>query len=253
MSFKDHFSQRASAYAAYRPLYPDALFEFLARLTRERKLALDGGTGNGQAAIGLAARFDKVVATDASAEQIEYATLNPKIEYRVAQSDASGLPTRSVNLVTAAQALHWFEPEKFFAEVKRVLVSDGAVAVWGYGDPVLDTTPLQETLHSFNRGMLESYWAPERQLLLEGYRGIPFPFAEVAAPSIELKMNWTLPELAGYLRTWSATARYVSEHETDPVTKVERTLAVHWGDPRVPRTIRWPLYIRAGKLRARHD
>ena len=179
MSFKDHFSQRASAYAAYRPLYPDALFEFLARLTRERKLALDCGTGNGQAAIGLAARFDKVVATDASAEQIEYATLHPKIEYRVAQSDASGLPTRSVNLVTAAQALHWFEPEKFFAEVKRVLVSDGAVAVWGYGDPVLDTTPLQETLHSFNRGMLESYWAPERQLLLEGYRGIPFPFAEV--------------------------------------------------------------------------
>lgn len=253
MSFNDHFSQRASLYATYRPHYPDALFEFVARLTRDHKLALDCGTGNGQAAIGLAERFDKVVATDPSVEQIKNATPHPKIEYRLAQANASGLPTRSVNLVTAAQALHWFDPEKFFAEVKRVLVSDGAVAVWGYGDPILNTKPLQETVHAFNRGVLEPYWAPERQLLLEGYRSIAFPFTEVAAPSMELKMNWTLPELAGYLRTWSATARYVSEYETDPVTKVERTLAAHWGDPRVPRTIRWPLYIRVGKLRARHD
>jgi SAM-dependent methyltransferase len=253
VSFKDHFSQRASLYATYRPHYPDALFEFVARLTPEHRLALDCGTGNGQAAIGLSARFDKVVATDPSAAQLKNAIPHPKIEYRVALADASGLPTRSVNLVAAAQALHWFDPEKFFAEVKRVLVSDGAVAVWGYGDPVLDTNRLQETLHAFNHGMLERYWAPERQLLLNGYRGIPFPFAEVAPPSIELKASWTLPELAGYLRTWSATARYVSEHEIDPVMKVEKALAADWGDPRVPRPIRWPLYIRAGRLRARQD
>jgi len=253
VTFKDHFSERASLYAAYRPVYPAALFEFVARLTPGHKLALDCGTGNGQAAIGLATRFDKVIATDPSAEQIKNATAHPKIEYVVAQADSSGLPTRSVNLVTAAQALHWFDAERFFGEVKRVLVADGAVAVWGYGDPSLDTEPLQQTLHAFNHGTLESYWAPERQLLLDGYRTIPFPFAEVAAPSLELKMQWTLPELAGYVRSWSATARYVGEHGTDPVTRVEKELAAYWGDPRIARIIRWPLYIRAGKLRTRLD
>ncbi|HTD84813.1 MAG TPA: class I SAM-dependent methyltransferase [Gemmatimonadaceae bacterium] len=253
MNFRDHFSERASLYAAYRPRYPDALFNFVARLTSEHKLALDCGTGNGQAAIGLAGRFDKVVATDPSTEQIKNATPHPKIEYRVAQSEASGLPTRSVNLVTAAQALHWFVPERFFAEAKRVLVADGAVAVWGYGDPMLDGAPLQEILHEYNRVLLEPYWAPERQLLLDGYRSIHFPFEEVAAPSFELRMNWTLPELAGYLRTWSATANYVSEHRTDPVARVEKALATHWGDPRAARVIRWPLHIRAGKLQSRLD
>ena len=253
MIFKDHFSERASLYAAYRPLYPQALFEFVARLTPDHKLALDCGTGNGQAAIGLAAHFDRVIATDPSAEQIKNASAHPKVEYRIARADSSGLPTRSVNLVTAAQALHWFDSERFFGEVKRVLVADGALAVWGYGDPVLDTTLLEETLYSFNRDTLGSYWSPERKLLLDGYRTIPFPFAEVAAPSLELKMHWTLPELAGYLRTWSATANYLGEHGTDPVTKVEKTLATHWGDPRVARIIRWPLYIRAGKLRSRLD
>jgi SAM-dependent methyltransferase len=253
VSFKDHFSERASLYAAYRPHYPDALFDFVARLTSEHKLALDCGTGNGQAAIGLTGRFDKVVATDPSSEQIRNATQHPKIEYRVAPADACGLPTRSVNLVTAAQALHWFVAEKFFAEAKRVLVADGAVAVWGYGDPILDTAPLHETLHEYNRVLLGPYWAPERQLLLDGYKGIPFPFAEVEAPAFELRMNWTLPELAGYLRTWSAAANYANEHRTDPVTRVEKELTAHWGDPRSARVIRWPLHIRAGKLQTRLD
>jgi SAM-dependent methyltransferase len=253
VSFNDNFSERAALYAAYRPLYPEALFDFVARLTSDHKVALDCGTGNGQAATGLARRFEKVIATDPSAEQIKNAMQDPRIEYRVAPASESGLPTRSVNLVTAAQSLHWFDTEKFFSEVKRVLVADGAVAVWGYGDPLLEAGALQDTLHEFNRGLLEPYWAPERQLLLDGYRTIPFPFAEVAAPNLELRMNWSLPELAGYLRTWSATANYVGEHRTDPVSKVEKDLAAHWGDPRAERLIRWPVYIRAGKLRAHLD
>ena len=248
MNFKDHFSQQAAAYAAYRPHYPDALFDFVAGLTSAHRLALDCGTGNGQAAIGLAPRFEKVLATDPSAGQIQHATPRPNIEYRVAPADSSGLPDGSVNLVTAAQALHWFPAKAFFAEAKRVLAADGAIAVWGYGDPILDTKPLHDTLHAFNRGLLEDFWAPERSLLLNGYSEVPFPFDEVETPHLDLEMRWNLAELAGYLRTWSATARYVKERGTDPVTGVELLLARHWGNPETARVIRWPLYIRAGRL-----
>ena len=247
MNFKDHFSARAALYAAYRPRYPEALFDFVAGLTTDHNLALDCATGNGQAATGLATRFDRVIATDASVDQIKNAASHPRIEYRVAPAESSGLAPGTVNLVTAAQSLHWLEPQKFFAEAKRVLVKDGALAIWGYGDPILDDDALHETLFGFNRGTLERYWSPERSLLLDGYRTIPFPFAEVEAPDLELRMCWTLHELAGYLRTWSATARYVTQRGVDPVIEVEHALAAHWGDPAIPRLIRWPLYIRAGR------
>lgn len=249
MKFKDHFSERAALYAAYRPLYPAELFEFLASLPARHRLALDCGTGNGQAALGLAAHFDRVIATDPSAGQLNNAPQRDKIEYRVAPAEASGLPARSVDLVTAAQALHWFDSRSFFQEAARVLVADGAIALWGYGDPILDTPALAETMHAFNRGTLEQYWHPERKLLLDGYRDVPFPFDEVSAPELELQMQWNLGEFAGYLRTWSATARFLAERGIDPVIEAEKSLATQWGDPEVTRVIRWPLYLRAGRMR----
>ena len=127
------------------------------------------------------------------------------------------------------------------------MVAGGGIAIWGYGDPILDVPRLQEKLHTFNRGLLEPYWAPEREVLLEGYRSSSFPFEEVAAPAMDLGMMWTLPELAGYLRTWSATSRFVAERGFDPVVDVELSLAEDWGDLDTPRQITWPLYIRAGR------
>ena len=248
MNFTDHFSKRAALYAAYRPHYPTALFDFVAALTPQHHVALDCGTGNGQAAVGLTDHFDRVIAIDASSEQIRNAVSHPKIELRVARADATGLAEHSVDLVTAAQALHWFDTHLFFSEARRVLSEDGAIAVWGYGDPVLDSTQLDATLHDFNRGTLEHYWPSDRQKLLAGYRDIDFPFAEVPTPHLELTLRWNLSQLAGYLRTWSATARYVNAHGVDPVDDVERSLAAEWGDPQAPREIRWPLYIRAGRL-----
>jgi hypothetical protein len=132
-----------------------------------------------------------------------------------------------------------------------VLTGGGAIAVWGYGDPILDTEPLHRTLHEFNRGTLEPYWFPERQLLLDGYRTVPFPFDEITLPAIEMQMRWTLAELAGYLRTWSSTARYSAEHGFDPVTEVERSLSRDWGAPDTTRVVRWPLYLRAGTVPGR--
>ena len=189
------------------------------------------------------------MATDASPEQIARADPRPGIEYRVATADSSGLPDKSVDLVTTAQALHWLDPESFFNEAKRVLAPGGAIAVWGYSDPVLDTPELQRILHSFNRGTVESCWLPERQLLLDGYATIPFPFDEIAVPRFILARECTLPELIGYVRTWSATARYVAEHGTEEVERLETDLAQCWGDPHERRQVNAPLYLRAGYVR----
>lgn len=164
----------------------------------------------------------------------------------MAQADASELPDNSVDLVTVAQALHWLEVEPFLAEATRVLVPDGAIAVWGYGDPVLDSPVLNEILHGFNRGTIESYWLPERQLLLDGYSTVPFPFDEVAVPEFTLARDLSLSELMGYVRTWSATARYIAEHGVGELERLEAELAAHWGDPHQHRLVVAPLYMRAG-------
>jgi hypothetical protein len=150
-------------------------------------------------------------------------------------------------MITAAQALHWFDIDAFFAEARRVLVQRGVLAVWGYGDPVLDEPSLQSAVHAFNRGTLEPYWAPERSLLLAGYQTIEFPFEEIVAPAFVLEHRWTLPQLAGLMRTWSATSLFAARHARDPVIEVEATLSHEWGDPETPRAVRWPLHLRIGR------
>ena len=152
-----------------------------------------------------------MIATDASAQQLSQAAPAPNIDYRIATAESSGLPDKSVDLVTVAQALHWLDADAFFREVKRVIAPGGAIAVWGYGDPVLDTPELQQILHRFNRGTIESYWHPERQLVLDGYSTIPFPFDEIEVPTFTRSRELTLPGLIGYAMTWSATGQYVAD------------------------------------------
>ena len=244
--FKDLFSGRAALYSQYRPQYPPQLFEWLAGLVPRHRLVWDCATGSGQAAAGLASHFDNVVATDASEKQISAAAQHPGIEYRVATAYESGLADHSVDLVTVAQAIHWFDFDAFYAEVKRVLHSGGALVIWGYGDPVIDSVRLDRIVHDYNRGTIEDYWMPERQIILDGYTTIPFPFREIATPVMTLQCRWTLPELAGYMRTWSATANYAAKHGGDPVAPVEASLAEHWGPADKRHLIQWPLHIRAG-------
>lgn len=245
--FKDHFSDRAAEYAAFRPRYPDALIDCISALPPRRALALDCGTGSGQAASSLATRFDRVVATDPSFDQLRHAIAAPNVEYRRAAADDSGLPDASVDLVTAAQALHWFDIAAFFREARRVLVREGVMAAWGYGDPTIDEPALQTALHEFNRGVLEPYWPAERSLLLAGYATVEFPFDEISLPRFELRERWTLSELAGHLRSWSAVGRYAARHGRDPVVDIERALEKIWGDPHKRRAMSWPIYLRAGR------
>lgn len=245
---KNHFSERPASYAAYRPRYPDELFALIARHAPRRSVALDCGTGNGQAAVGLARHFDRVIATDGSPEQLRHAIAAPNVEYIQASAESSGLPPASVDAVTAAQALHWFDVDAFFREARRVLGRNGVIAIFGYGDPIMHGAELHRIVHELNRGTLEPYWPPEREILLEGYATIDFPFAEIEAPRLELKVSWNLSQLVGYLGTWSATARYIARTGRDPVATIREDLAIAWGDPQDLRIVRWPLCLRIGRV-----
>lgn len=246
-SFSDHFSGVAGPYAEFRPRYPEALFDWLADLAPGRDLAWDCATGSGQAALALARRFERVVATDASAEQIAAAPRHPQVDYRVARAESSGLAPASIDLITVAQALHWFDRPAFYGEAARVLQRDGVLAVWTYGHPRLDHPGADAVFREFYSGPVGPYWPPERALVDAGYRTIEFPFPEVDPPNLEMETHWPLAALLGYVATWSATTRFRRSRGLDPVPALGETLARAWGDPAESRRVRWPLAIRAGR------
>jgi SAM-dependent methyltransferase len=247
VSFADHFSGVSSAYAAFRPRYPAAVFDFLAQAAPARNAAWDCGTGSGQAAGGLAQYFSHVTATDASAAQIAHATPRANVTYRVAPAEASGLPNRSADLVTAAQAVHWFDRPRFWAEVRRVLRPRGVIAVWTY--VLLEIAPeIDEIVRRFYGETVGPFWPAERRLTEERYRTIDFPFAEFPVPNFEIAERVTLEDTAGYIRTWSATRGFVERHGRDPVDDLVTELTPVWGDPGTTRLVRWPIAMRAGRV-----
>jgi SAM-dependent methyltransferase len=245
--FRDHFAQAAPAYATFRPRYPAALFAALAAQAPARHLAWDCATGSGQAAIGLAEHFERVVATDASEAQLAAALPHPRVRYHRATAEASGLPAGSVALVTVAQALHWLDRPAFYAEARRVLVPNGVIAVWTYG--LIEIGPaVDELIRSFYARTVGPYWPPERALVETGYRTIDFPFAELPLPALHMEGELTLEQLGGYLGTWSAVLRYRTAQGRDPVPELLERVRPHWGGPERARSVRWPLASRAGRV-----
>jgi len=249
VSFEDHFSGHAAAYATYRPAYPAGLPAYVSGLPvppADHRLAWDCATGNGQAAHGIVEHFARVVATDASPQQLAHAVPHARIEYRVAPAESSGRDDASIDLVTVAQAVHWFDFDRFYAEVRRVLAPGGALAVWTY-DYARISPPLDELIDRLAHETVGAYWPPGRRWVDERYRTIPFPFDEIPSPPFELHERWPLGQFVGYLRTWSAAQRYQAATGEDPVAAILPALAAAWGDPESPRDIRWPIFLRAGR------
>ena len=246
-AYKDHFSDVADAYARYRPRYPAALFDFLADLPPGRELAWDCGCGNGQAAEGLARHFRKVIATDASARQIEQAVSHPAVTYRVAPAEASGIASGSVDLVLVAQALHWFDFDRFYAEVRRVARPGGILAALTYGLLQVDGK-IDPVLARFYTETVGTFWPPERKWVDAGYATIPFPFEAIATPSLAMEAEWTFPQLLGYLGTWSAVKEYRRRNGTDPLELVRDALQDAWGEPESAKKIAWPISMRIGRV-----
>jgi ubiquinone/menaquinone biosynthesis C-methylase UbiE len=249
LPFPDHFSGVAGAYAEHRPRYPDRLFEWLAEVSPVHELAWDCATGSGQAAVALAARFDRVLGTDASAAQIAAAQMHPRVEYRVAPAEASGLPDASADLVTVAQALHWLDRPAFYAEARRVLRAGGLVAAWTYGASVFDDPRADAAHRRFYSDTVGPFWPAERALVESGYRTIEFPFEPIDAPEFEMQAEWSLSSFLGYVGTWSAVTRFRRERGYDPVAELGDELRRLWGNPETPRRIRWPLALKVGQAR----
>jgi len=254
MAFNDHFSGHAATYREARPLYPDALFDWLADQVAHRDLVWDTGCGNGQASVALAARFARVFATDPSANQIENAERRPNIDYRVEPAEQCSLASASADLVTVAQALHWFDFARFFPEVQRVLKPGGFFAAWAYSDCRV-TSAVDVHKDRVYVDLTGTYWPPERELVETGYRTIPMPvgagapFEEIAAPSFVMSVSWNAQQFLAYLRSWSATQRYIKANGVDPVAIVENDLIAAWGDPDMRREVRWDFHLRCGRLR----
>jgi SAM-dependent methyltransferase len=246
MEFKDHFSAQAENYAKYRPRYPKELFRWLASLAPSTELAWDCATGNGQAAVPLAEIFDRVLATDASEKQIKNTGPHARVQYRVAPAEQSGLDSNTVDLITVAQALHWFDLERFSAEARRVLKPEGVVAAWAY--KLAQVTPsIDAVVNHYYSDVVGAYWPPER-VLVEKFEELSFPFPEIAAPPFEMVAEWNAEHLIGYLRTWSATHRFMAANQRDPLVDVDEDLRSAWGDAEKLRRVVWPLTVRVGRL-----
>jgi SAM-dependent methyltransferase len=242
-NFADHFSAVAAQYAQARPEYPADLFAWLDGIVLVHELAWEPGCGNGQATRDLARLFDHVHATDPSAAQIAQARGPANVRFSVEPGETTRLADASVDAVCVAQALHWFDRARFFAECERVLKPGGVLVAWGYQDMVAPEG-LDEALDPF-RDAIAADWPPERQLIDAAYAGFAWPFERIEPPVFELRAEWTLPRMLGYFSSYSATKRHIDAHGRDPVAAHAPAIAGAWGDPDTVRTLRWPMFVHA--------
>lgn len=247
-AFPDHFSRVATDYSTFRPHYPASLFEALAAVVPNRDCVWDCAAGTGQASVPLAERFVQVVATDASALQLARATPHPRVHYAAATASSVPLRAGSVSLVTVAQALHWFDVDAFYREVRRVLVPGGVLAVWSYGlVRVEGNAAVERLIDEFSERTLGAWWPAERQHVHAGYATLAFPFSRIALPAFDMAATWHLEHLLGYLGTWSSVSAKRRAEGTDPLEEFGRALRAAWGDAPT-LVLRWPLTLLAGRV-----
>lgn len=241
------FATEAAEYAHLRPTYPDDLFGFISTVVASREVAWDCATGNGQAATHLARRFGRVIATDESAEMISQAAPEPNIEYRVAEAEDSGLGDQTVDLVTVAAAIHWFDLERFYPEVRRVVKPGGAIAAWAYYTPVFDDV-VDDIVRRLVQEVLGEYWDERLHYVVDEFHDLPFPFEPIEAPPFRTDMRWNMEDLLGYFETWSASVKYREANGVRPTGLIEGELARAWGDPAQKKDLHFPLYMRLGRV-----
>jgi SAM-dependent methyltransferase len=243
---KDNFSGQSEGYSKYRPLYPLELFDFINAVVKTKILAWDCATGNGQSARELAKTFKTVYASDVSEKQLAQAPKLENVIYAKEPAEQTSLTTGTVNLVTVAQALHWFDLDKFYAEVRRVSAPGGMIAVWTYS--LFSVSPeIDQVMDEYHFDTLQAYWDPERQYVDEGYENIPFPFPEIDCPRFEISVDWDINSLEGYLDTWSAVQKYIKVNGTSPVPGVIDRLKAFFPVGK-KLTIRFPLYLKMGHV-----
>jgi SAM-dependent methyltransferase len=248
VAFIDKFSEHSDLYARARPAYPDVLFETLALDLTSRNLAWDCGTGNGQAAVKLAKYFEHVRATDPSPQQLSNAVRAANVEYAVGQAEESDLPSQSVDLILVAQALHWFDRDRFYGEARRVLKRNGKIAVVGYDPWVYISPEVDRTVWDTLLEPIRPFWAKNDELVWDGYRSIEFPFPETRLPPIAIHLEWDLQQLLAYVCSLSATRTAIRELGNQFITQAKLILAGVWGEASSKKHAILPLHTRCGRL-----
>jgi len=243
---KDYFSGNSSKYSRFRPSYPDEMLQQIISFVENKNIALDVATGNGQVAVKLADFFEMVYATDISENQLQHAPQISNVIYKKMPAEHTDFADNRFDLITVAQAIHWFDFDAFYKEVYRILKPDGIFAVLGYGF-FSTNEDSDKILWRLYEDILGSYWYPERKYLSEGYQTIPFPMEEIVNKNFANLYTWTFDQLIGYLETWSATANYKDYNHENPIDLVYDELKVSWekGDKKVT----FPMFLRAGKLK----
>lgn len=244
---KDLFSQQASLYAKYRPVYPPELYSYLLSFVQQKNTAWDCATGNGQAAAVLADHFQKVYATDISEKQLQQAILRDNIVYSVSTAEKTSFEQSQFDCITVAQAYHWFDFTAFQQEVKRVAKPGAIIAVWGYGLVNSDDEKLNTFIGSFYRDTVGPYWDKERKWVDQLYASIPFPYEELPAANFTIAVSWTKQDMEGYLNTWSSVQHYIKANGQNPVTAFCEKLPELWPENN-ERMFYFPVFLRIGKV-----
>jgi len=242
---KGNFSKQSGIYAKYRPDYPPVLYDRIINQVENKEAAWDCGTGNGQAAKELSFAFTKVFATDISQEQIAHAFQKDNIVYSVQPAEQTNFAANSFDLVTVAQALHWFRFEEFYAEVKRVANHGGIFAAWSYS-LLRISDPINKLIGEHHYNTLGSYWDEERRYVDEEYRNIPFPFSKINTPAFTMDYDWTIEELEGYLNTWSALQKLIPEKNYNPVDELIQRIKPFWKTEKM--RVSFPVHLLLGKV-----
>lgn len=244
MNKRDYFSGHSKLYATFRPTYPEDLYHFIFKHVKKFDSAWDCATGNGQVARVLANQFTSVCATDISQQQLDQAAQRSNIHYSLQPAEQTNFENAQFDLITVGQALHWFDLEKFYSEVKRVAKRDALLAAWGYA--VCSVNPeIDEHFYHFYNHVVGPYWDSARKLVEEEYKDIPFPFDQIAASKFTINVEWTLEEFAGYLTTWSATQKFIKDKNFNPVPDVMKLLEPHWNEKEF---VSFPVFLKLGKI-----
>lgn len=240
---KDNFSKQANLYAKFRPEYPPELYNFILKNTKNRETAWDCATGNGQAAKVLAQHFEKVYATDISQKQIDNASQVGNIEYSISAAEKTNFEDNTFDLITVAQAAHWFDFDKFYIEVRRVAKPGATLAIWGYGTLSVDEKEIDKLLQNFYWNIIGKYWDAERKHIDSHYETLPFPFENVVNEKFTMVFNWHRHELEGYLNTWSSVQNFINTEGYNPISNLMLDLEAYWNEfNRV--SVRFPIFLK---------
>lgn len=245
MKYTNHFAEGSKDYLQFRPSYPESLFVYLCSLVKSHDTAWDCATGTGQAAVMLAKYFKQVIATDINQPQMDEAPRLTNINYFHCPAEKPHIPDASVDLITVAQALHWFDFTRFYIEVNRVLKPDGIIAAWSYSLGYINPE-ISKIIKDFYKDTLKPAWPKERHYIDEEYQTIPFPFQKISPPDFYIEKEMNLTQLLGYLATWSAVKEYELKNQVNPIDLIRVELTKAWGDPEKIYVMRWPIHLLVG-------